>query len=43
MVYAYRDTGQAEIIFSSMSVSVNFCNCKVHQKLTAEPSQGEVR
>ncbi len=30
---AYRDTSQTEIVFSSTSVSVNFCNCKVNQKL----------
>ncbi len=33
MVYAFRDTSQAGITLSSMSVSVNFCNCKVHPKL----------
>ncbi len=32
-LYAYRDTCQAGIIFSSMCISVNFCNFKVHQKL----------
>ncbi len=30
---ACRDTSQAGIIFNSMSVHVNLCNCKVHQKL----------
>ncbi len=30
---AHRDTSQAGIIFSSVSASVKFCDCKVHQKL----------
>ncbi len=29
----YRDTSQAGIIFRSIFISVNLCNCKVHQKL----------